>query len=97
MFRIKRIPKQKNSRLLSEPAALSHACFCRSEADMWPQSYLQVVIGAVVEINLIADIQTNPNRPNVDFHASTRIKDSVGIACGDLSHGSGKSRGCVGA
>src|SRR3954469_12881007 len=40
----------------------------------------QVIVGAVVEINLVADIEAQAEWTGVELHASTRIKRAIGGA-----------------
>src|SRR6266404_1074677 len=69
------------------------------EAELRSCGYAKVVVGAVVEVHFVADINTQADRSGECFDADTRIKDSMRVSTGYATHRPDKAayRSLVGA
>src|SRR5438105_6564537 len=51
-----------------------------SEAELRTEHELQVVVGATIKIDLVANVNAKPDRAGVEFNAAARIEHAVGVA-----------------
>jgi len=56
------------------------------EAELRSRGYAQVVVGAVIEIHFVADINTQADRAGERFHTDTGIEDAVSVARSHAIH-----------
>ena len=52
---------------------------------MWTTHKFKIMIGAVVEVNLIASFQPNPEKASIEFYAAAGIKHAIGISVGNVA------------
>jgi hypothetical protein len=61
------------------------------EADLWSCGYAQVVMGAVVEVHLIANVHAQADRSGKGLDANARIEDAERPEVGDAADGTNEA------
>src|ERR1051326_2991958 len=72
------------------------ACSLPLEAELRSDHELQVVVGAVIEVDHVANLSPDAEAL-AEFHADARIQDAVRVTVGNATHLVGERAAVVGA